>query len=176
MPILNLLKGNRPYSVNFIFRDIGTREEFDYYLGKWVQKKFAQYPILYLAFHGDPDLIHIGEKVGGGKESVSLRDLADTLEGRCKGRIIFFSSCSTLNVHGNCLNALLRRTQALAICGYSSDVDWITSAAFELVVLSSMQLNAFTVAGAKAMRARIKREMPHMVTKLRFKMVIRKPA
>ena len=44
----------------FIHRTIGTTEELDYYIGKWLQKQHARYTIGQFAFHGKEDGIGIG--------------------------------------------------------------------------------------------------------------------
>ncbi|MBX7244719.1 MAG: hypothetical protein K1X53_04425, partial [Candidatus Sumerlaeaceae bacterium] len=62
-----------------------------------------------------------------------------------------------------------------AICGYSGDVDWLTSTAFELLVMGAMQDNSFTAVGARAMRRRIFREASILASRLQFKMVVRPP-
>ena len=61
------------------------------------------------------------------------------LEGACKKRIIHFGSCGTLDIHGNRVRSFLQRTGALAVCGYKSEVDWMLSAAFEIIPSSPTQ-------------------------------------
>jgi hypothetical protein len=68
----------------------------------------------------------------------------------------------------------LKCTGALAVCGYSSSVDWLRATAFELLVFAAMQDNALTVAGAKAMKRRIGREACDLSKELGFRMVVRK--
>jgi hypothetical protein len=66
------------------------------------------------------------------------------------------------------LKKILVKTEALAICGYRNDVDWMKSAAFELLVLNEMQQNSLTVQGMKAIRRRIVRQFPNLVKGFEF--------
>ena len=36
------------YKVPYVHHDIGTREEFDFYVKKWSGRSYASHPILYL--------------------------------------------------------------------------------------------------------------------------------
>jgi hypothetical protein len=156
-PVLQLLRSVGYLAVPYIHRNAGTHEEFKHYLQKWTTKGLQKYPILYLGFHGEPGVLRIGE--GRGRKShVSLDDVAELLAGKCKGKIIHFGSCSTLDVHGHKLNAFRRRTGALAVLGYRTSTDWIESAAFEVLLLGEMQSFSFTKQGIKALKNRMIRQ------------------
>ena len=140
-PVLRLLENSSGYRVPCLHFDVATREEFDFYVKKWSGKSIGEtHPILYLGFHGERDEIYVGE---GRDNHVSLDDLAECLDDKCKGRIIHFGSCATVDVHGHRLNAFLRRTGALAVCGYRKDVEWVESAAFDLLLLGGLQWESF---------------------------------
>ena len=164
-PILDLLYRND--KIEFIYRDCATKEEMEFYLGKWTQEKYAYFPILFLAFHGEEGMIHIG------KTNYPVDRLSDILAGKCENAIIFFASCLTLKIDKKKLEKILMKTRALAICGYRSDVEWMKSAAFELLVLKEMQLNSLTVQGVDAIRRRIHHEYPKMVKDFKFIMLTR---
>ena len=139
--VLRLLETTR-HRVPYLHFDVGTREEFDFYLKKWAVASFTEtHPILYLGFHGSPGEITVGE---GSNNAVTLEDLGERLEGRCKGRVIHFGSCGTAAVHGRELKKFVARTEALAVCGYKEEeVDWLESAAFEMLVLGRLQDASF---------------------------------
>ena len=140
-PMLRLLETTKDYQVPYLRFDVGTREEFDFYLKKWSLKAIGEsHPILYLGFHGESRGISVGE---GRENLVPLSDLAERLDDKCKGRVIHFGSCATFDVHGNTLSAFLRRTSALAVCGYREDVDWMEAAAFDLMLLGGLQWESF---------------------------------
>jgi len=138
-PLLELLRLNE--NVPYIHREYGTREEFEYYVGKWPQKRYAHYPILYLAGHGAASGIQVGRKV------VPLDEVSERLKGRCEGRVIMFASCSTLSVDARPLKRFLKATGALAVCGYKVDVSWMQATSFELLLLAKMQDNEFSRRG-----------------------------
>ncbi len=147
-PILNLLMYNA--RIPYIYRDCATRPELEFYLGQWVLKKYAAYPILYLASHGEQFGILLDEG------NYSLDQLAERLEGRCEYRIILIGSCSTLNVNLRHIRRFLGRTGALALCGYRTDVPWMRSTAFELLLLHEMQDNEFSGRGIEAIAKKLR--------------------
>jgi hypothetical protein len=171
-PILSLLSKWDPYYVPYIHRDIATRDELEYYLLRWTRKSLARYPILYLAFHGDSERLLFGD-VRYSRNTVTLDDVAGVLEARCRGRIIYFASCSTLKLHGNLIRGFLKRTGALAVCGYRKEVDWLDATAFELMVFGAMQRGSLTSRGARAMERRIHRHAAYLARRLEFRMVVR---
>lgn len=146
-PLLEMLQ--QVAGINYIHRDCATREDLEFYLGKWVQKKYSAYPILYLTSHGVESAITLGT------ESYSLDDLAGVLEDKCANRLIMISSCSTMRIDKRYLKRFLERTGVLAVCGYRTDVDWLRSAAFELLLLSEMQDNEFSGRGIEAIQRKI---------------------
>jgi hypothetical protein len=162
-PILELLYLNE--SIEYIYRGCATAEETEFYLQKWTQEKYAYFPILFLAFHGQEGIIDMG------KTKYPVNRLSEVLAGKCKNAIIFFASCMTLRIDKRILKKILVKTEALAICGYRSDVDWMKSAAFELLVLYEMQRNSLTVQGVDAIRRRIVQEYPKMVKDFKFIML-----
>ena len=141
-PLLDLLNLNA--LISYIHMDAATHEEFEFYVKKWMQKRYDGYPILYIASHGSQSGIKVG------KDAYSVGALADLLAGKCANRIIVFSSCSTLRIAKRELRRFLEKTEALAVCGYRVDVDWLRSTAFELLLFSQIQKNEFSGRGAEA--------------------------
>lgn len=168
-PAFQLLKSCAGISMPYIHRDVGTFEQFRHYLTKWRQKGMAGYPILYLAFHGEPKTLFIGDNRKR-EARVSLDQLGDILAGACKGRIIHFGACDTLDVHGATLDAFMRKTQATALLGYRSGVDWVQSTAFEILVLAELQKRPLTRSGLRATKAQINRVAGSFSKALGFRM------
>ena len=144
-PVLRLLETLSGCNASYRHYDVATREEFDFYLRKWRGASFNNFPILYLGFHGSQGEIVVGEGRGN---SLSLEDLAERLEGGCKGRVVHLGSCGAAGVHGRRLKNFLSRTGALAICGYAKNVDWLESAAFDALVLGRLQNTSFVRASS----------------------------
>ena len=137
-PVLRLLEKLKDFEVPYLHHDCATREEFEFFLPKWVGGSFGKYPILYLAFHGDPGEITVGE------QSVTLKDFEALLgDGTCAGRLIHFGACSTLAAREQELDRFLEHTGALAICGYRKRVDFLESCAFDVLLLGRLQSMSF---------------------------------
>ena len=168
-PVLQLLERSNDPAIPYIRRDVGTVPEFEYYLKKWTLKRYQSYSILYLGFHGDPGMLY----VGGQRNPVTNLDwIEDRLAGKCTKRIIHFGSCGTLDVHGGRLNSFLKNTNALAVCGYKAPVDWMATAAFEIILLSELQRNALTRPGMRAVKNRVNQMATRLARDLAFRMVV----
>ena len=169
-PILDLLGKSNDPTVLSIRRDIGTIPELEHYLKKWTQQRYRQYPVLYLAFHGDPGVLYVGDH----HKYVDLDWIEERLAGHCQGRVIHFGSCGTMATHGRRLQTFMKRTGVLAVCGYKVTVDWMLSTAFEIILLSAFQNNALTRSGVRAVHNRIKKEAAGLTRELSFRLEIRK--
>jgi hypothetical protein len=171
-PLLQIIDQQLSLKRPHIRRDIGTVEEFWFYIDKWTQKRYRGYPLLYLGFHGEQGVLQIGP----GKRfsnQVTLDDLAERLRGKCHRRLIHLGACLALGVDTRRIRRLLRETGALAVSGYSKEVVWMESAAFELLVLTEMQYWTLTIQGAIAMRQRIREAAPGLARRLGFRMEVR---
>jgi len=144
-PLLAFLKQN--IEINYIYRDCATTGEFEFYLSKFTQGTYKDYPILYLAFHGEAGEIFIS-----GKDRYSIPKLGEFLDKKCKGQIILIGSCSVLDIDKRILKSFLKNSGALAVLGYTNDVDWMRSSTFEMLILSVLQENVFNGNGIKAIR------------------------
>lgn len=129
MPTLDMLERLR--LAQYVHRDVGTEEELYHYLASWAQRGYGSYEVLYFAFHG----VRGGIRVGRG--TVPLSELAEKLGGKAAGRLIYFGSCSVMSDRVAVAN-FQAQTGAKAVCGYTRDVDWVESAAFDLLLLTSL--------------------------------------
>lgn len=168
LPILELLhKGS---ICNYIYHTCATKEELEFFLNKWKQKKInTKFPILYLAFHGKRGHIFITHK-----NTYSLNDLAVILENSAKGKVIYFASCETLNTAERTIQSFLKKTNAIAAIGYKQEVDWMIATAFELLVLDALQQDRFDSRGIQKMETKIKSEYGNLHQILCYRMVINK--
>lgn len=163
-PILDLLHLNS--EIPYIHSDCATVNEIDFYLKRWLEADYLDYPILYLAFHGKEHGIWVSD------DFYTLEEIGNILEGKCKNRIIIFASCSTINIDKRYLKKFLDKTAALAICGYKLVVPWIESTAFELMLLATLQQNSFDGRGLPALTKKIK-TISNMFSGLQFRIVTR---
>lgn len=170
-PALELLSNWSPYYVPFMHWTVCTLDSFDYQLSRWSQKKHAKYPILYFALHGEQGQLRVGD-FRNRHSHISLKHIETQLEDSCKGRIILFGSCQTLKINGNRIHSFLRKTGALAVCGYDQEVDWLYATAFEAKVLGAAQDKSMTLHGADKMKREIESAWPDEVRQFGFRMYL----
>jgi hypothetical protein len=170
-PLLGILRSS-PLKIPSIHRHVATHDSFLHYLDKWTQRQHHRYPILYLALHGMEGEIQFGD-LRRRRNHIKLDELEDRLYGKCRGRVLHFSSCRTLVMSETRAQRFLKSTGAIALSGYRRDIDWVRSAIFDLALLALMQQNAFTASGLSAVYARMKRRYGNEMRSLRFRMVVR---
>jgi hypothetical protein len=131
VPYLDLLE--RLDYATYVHRDVATIEEFDYYIQTLKRSSAKTYPVLFLASHGSSGKWYLRSDV-----SLTLEDLGERLEGRMSGRVVHFGGCSIARAKPERLTAFAEKTDARAVTGYSKVVDWLSTAAFEMVLLAEM--------------------------------------
>jgi hypothetical protein len=169
--LLDLLDQMTPARCRHIHYDVSTREEFFFLLKKWRQKRYRSHPLLYLGFHGKPGMVMLG--AGKRAPRVTLEEIGEALAGKCNGRVILFGSCETIRAVPWQRRKFLDATQALAICGYQREVDWMLSAAMDLIVLDAMQEFTFTLQGISATAERIRERSRGLGKALGFRIYTR---
>jgi hypothetical protein len=171
-PILELVKQAPSHNIDFIYRDVGTVEDFDYYCKKWAQSRMKKYDILYLAFHGSKEGgVHVGDQRRRTK-TVTLETLANILGNRLKGRIVHFGSCDTLAIDRRRIQKFLRETGAVAVTGYKDSVEWLYSAAFEVLLFDTITRYPFTRRGLTRAEKELRENHQFMCRKLDFRMEV----
>lgn len=152
------------HCADVIRRDVATKEEFAYYLGKWKQKQYARYSVGYFAFHGSESTIHLG------KDALSLEQIAEMLgTTAAKNRILYFGACRTMAASDADLLEFVKRTGVRAVLGYTKDVDWLESAAFDFILLPMLLGRSYP----KTIYTALQREHGGFVRKLGFRLVTR---
>jgi hypothetical protein len=172
-PILQLVDQQQTHKRRHIHCDVATREEFFFFLKKWSQKAYRSHPILYLGFHGEPGQIYLGAMHRS--PAVTLKEIADALEGKCDGRVFVFGSCETVKAGPWSMKKFLERTQALAVCGYAREIAWMQSAALDLLILTAMQEATFTLQGIGKIDKLIRSRSAGLCRELGFRIVTRPP-
>ncbi|OWY62844.1 hypothetical protein B7486_56245 [cyanobacterium TDX16] len=125
-PLLELLE--RLGSIEYVRRDVGTREELERCIRQWVKRRYDNFPVLYLAFHGRRGSLELGNDL------YSLEDLADCLHHHrgAMQSVVHFGSCATIRVSPSRLADFSRRADIRTVSGFSKDVDWAEAALLEL--------------------------------------------
>lgn len=102
-------------------------------LQRWGQAQHGKYRIGYVALHGSPGTVHIG------RFKVDLFSLAAHVErDRLGGKWLHFGSCSVLALEENERKLLRQLFGVKALTGFTEDVDWFESLAFELLMFEAM--------------------------------------
>jgi hypothetical protein len=107
-----------------------------------------------------------------GRFFYTLDELAKLFTGRLRNAVVFFGSCSTVDINKNALRRFLKDTGTLAVCGYKSDVDWLRSTAFELLLLATIQGGTFSRTGIATIAKNV-RVTAAGFRELEFRMVTR---
>ena len=163
-PVLELLQINA--GVKFIYRDCSTKEEMLYLIQKWQQQAYADYKILYLAFHGRP-----GELVIDKHTAVSLDELGELINLRQLPRLVYFGACSVLKGDERIIKRFLKKSGTRGACGYETDVDWMKSTALDLIAINEMQRFLMTHRGLEAVEKSIRENTRALSGRLGFRMV-----
>jgi len=129
VPILELVC--RINGIRYTYLTCNTREELGYNLGKLRNRR--GYRILYLSLHGKPGEIILD----GGR--TDLETLAAMMGRRFSGWAVHFGSCSTIAVPPGRLRRFIAATRVAMVLGYESDVNWIASAALDLLLFDWFQ-------------------------------------
>ena len=52
---------------------------------------------------------------------------------------------------------LLKKTGALAVCGYKTDIDWVKSSVHDILIIEALQDNEYSLRGITAIANRLKK-------------------
>ena len=142
-PMLELLEGLR--QISFVHKDVGTRAELKHYIDLWSgeDQSVAEFYTLFLAFHGaDKETATGWERAiwlsDADDGCISLRELADILGPELDNVVLHFGSCSVLDEDNDLLAGFCRQTGIKAVAGYTTDVDWVDSAAMDMLFFSTI--------------------------------------
>jgi len=161
-PSLELL--HRYQKLPFVHHRCGTKEEFIYSIERWKKKGFHKdYPLLSLAFHGEPGKIKIG------RDEVNIQELGEILDDKCQGTAIYFGSCATMKWDKRFLQSFMTKTKTLAVMGYKEDVEWLPSTSFEIRLLSYFMNATYTTDGLKEVKETIQQECRGQCSELKFR-------
>lgn len=127
-PTLELI--SKTQDAKFSHMTCNTREELRFNLGLLCRRSYG---VLYFAFHGSPGKIHLR------RDKVTLTELAGMMNARFANWIIHFGTCSTLRKPSE-VNYFVEKTRVSLVTGFTRDVDWIESSAFELLLFKAFHI------------------------------------
>lgn len=128
-PLLEIIASRN--SSRFIHLTCNTQDELKFAL-KSIPAK-APFRILYFAFHGHPGTIELADGT-----SLSLDELATIMGRKFANWVIHFGTCGTIHTTPAVLRDFKRRTGAALLLGYTKNIDWVESAAMDLILFDWM--------------------------------------
>lgn len=121
LPLLEFMKNEM--GIEFIYRQVATRQELEFYLKKIGDKHFKnKYNVVYFSFHGRPENIFLTHDE---RSNVSLDDLAEmgAPYESFLDQHIHFSSCETLDCDDSLIKTFKRNVGAKTVSGYTKCVN-----------------------------------------------------
>ena len=144
-PLLELLESEA--GIRTIYQRVASMEELRTYLGYW--SNYSTYELGFFALHGDPGEVAIGSDSSKMSELIDITtDPNDPVDLDLTGKTVYFGSYSTLK-NRSAVRRFREACGARLVCGYTKDVDWLESAAFEMLLLSRFAANADPVSALK---------------------------
>ena len=89
------------------------------------------------------------------------------LNGSCVNKIIHFGSYNTLDTDVSKVREFLETTQALAVCGFRTDIDFLESSVFDMLLMQKFQ----EYRDIKAVDRDLKKNYKKLIQKLEFKLL-----
>lgn len=130
LSLLDFLQ-NSDKRISFLFRNVATKEDFNFYIDHLYYDSYSSYDTVYLCFHGSKSSISFANG-----EDINIMDFARENQGIFEGKNVHFGCCSTLNIGEDEAKDFKRLTKARMITGYKKDVPFIESFVFELWLLN----------------------------------------
>ncbi len=159
-PLLQYL--NASEGIEFVFRQVATRAEFEYYLEHLSRLSYQRFDIVYLCFHGME-----GEIAFANRECISLLQIAEQFPKIFTERKVHFGSCNTLKVGKNIISEFKESTGAKLVTGYAKAVPYHNSFLFELWLMHL--LTHHKSLGPIKLEAKVEKEMKFYGETLRFR-------
>ena len=164
-PLLEFL--NNSNGVDYTFRQVATKADFDYYISHLMRASYKNYRIVYLCFHGNKGKISFADSGKyGDKASIGLLEFAKENEGIFEGKVVHYGSCSTFKVGEDEIMAFKRLTRASMVTGYQKVVEMTGSFIFEALLLNAIYTHPNY--RAKRLLDLAQKEMPYFIDKYKF--------
>jgi hypothetical protein len=149
------------FDIENIHRNCAVREQLVKYLKDFTLKKYYRYSILYLAFHGDPDAIKLGNDL------ISLSEIAELCENKLTNKIVHFGSCNSLDLDIRKLKNFIHKTNALCISGYTRKIEFNPSTVMDILYFEKWQDNK----DVRSVERKMNQDYKGLIKSLGFKMV-----
>ena len=132
----------------FIHRRVATESELKHFVNLWC-KKYSNYKILSFETHGNKaGKLFLDGDDKDTSEYINLKEIIEVIQGRGKDRFLYLGGCSILNRNEKEFKKYLKETKLKALIGYTKEVGWIETCAFQLLIFQAL-LDYKTAVGAK---------------------------
>lgn len=121
------------FAVEYIYRKVNSSFSLQKYLKTLETKRYQDYKVIYLAFHGNSKGIEIDHT-----EFIDLEQLSELAGASFEDRIIHFGSCRTLLGSDTKLQNFKKCTGARMISGYTKTIDFFDSYLLDMVFLKNI--------------------------------------
>ncbi len=130
LPILELLE--KVHRMRYVHFTCNTLGEFRWNLERF--KARTNFRVLYLAGHGTTNEMELANG-----DRIDLETLSDIMGNRFAGWTVHLGGCGTINGSNADVRSFMQRTDVAMVTGYSKEVDWMSSAALDMLWFSSLQ-------------------------------------
>ena len=131
-PALKLLE--QVCDIKHVFRKVATIHDFRHYLKRTTNASLSKDSIIYLAFHGKPGLIQLGDST-----EITVDEIAEEFPALFADKIVHFGSCSTLRMNEEELKEFKKISGARLVSGYTKDIDFIDSTILDVAYFNQLQ-------------------------------------
>ena len=143
-PLLEVLKATR--KIHYIHRRCETTENFIYHLK--ALRRLSSLNLIYIATHGTPFTLHLARN-----QALVIDELEDQMRIGFNGRILHLGACRSMLSHSETRwQKFMDETGVAAVSGYSGGVDWIESAALELLWFAHLNSYSQLLASIKGFK------------------------
>ena len=167
MPGLKLLSQGRDRPLPYVHRDAGTVENLAFYPRRWSLAEQKRFPMLYLAFHGNPEVVYVG------KEEISLDQIAEMLGEGLTDRAVHLGCCGTMKADKRSFRKFPHATGMNFATGFVKDVDRLKSTVFEVPMFDANFQGVLDQRGNPRIERAVRKEAGHLARELGFRMVPR---
>lgn len=159
--VYHLLQYLGSMDIEFVFRQVATKSDFEYYLSHLIRPSYERFDIIYLCFHGYPGAITFANK-----ETMTLEDISKNYPGIFKNRKVHFGACNTLNVAVRSIEEFKRVSEAKLVTGYARTVDFHDSFLLELWFLHILATHKSV--GPIKLSSKVEKEVKYFKERLKF--------
>jgi hypothetical protein len=120
--------------IKYIHRHCSTEQELQNRINEYNKRRYNNFSIFYLAFHGVPNGLKLSPKT-----ILSLEDLGKMAKNKLKNKIVHLGSCETLNINRKDITNFLQTTGALCVSGFKKEVPFVSSTIFDVLYFEMCQ-------------------------------------